>query len=42
MITPLNGPIKVALPDGFLDDLDALEHDLAVPDDDDMLALSGG
>ncbi len=37
-----NGPIKVALPDGFLDDLDALEHDLAVPDDDDVLALSGG
>ena len=29
-------------PDGFLDDLDALEHDLAVPDDDDVMALSGG
>jgi nifR3 family TIM-barrel protein len=37
-----NGPIKVALPDGFLDDVDALEHDLAVPDDDDVMALSGG
>jgi tRNA-dihydrouridine synthase len=37
-----NGPIKVALPDGFLDDLDALEHDVAVPDDADVLALSGG
>jgi nifR3 family TIM-barrel protein len=37
-----NGPIKVALPDGFLDDLDALEHDAAVPDDDDVMALSGG
>ena len=23
-----NGPIRVALPDGFLDDLDALEHDV--------------
>ena len=37
-----NGPIKVALPDGFLDDPDALEHDVAVPDDDDVMALSGG
>ena len=37
-----NGPIRVALPDGFLDDLDALEHDVAVPDDADVLALSGG
>jgi hypothetical protein len=31
-----NGPIRVALPDGFLDD------ELAVPDDGDVLALSGG
>ena len=37
-----NGPIKVALPDGFLDDLDALEDDVAVPEDDDVMALSGG
>ena len=37
-----NGPIKVSLPDGFLDDPDALEHDLTVPDDDDVMALSGG
>ena len=37
-----NGPIKVALPDGFLDDLDALEHDVSVPDDADVMALSGG
>jgi nifR3 family TIM-barrel protein len=37
-----NGPIKVALPDGFLDDLEALEHDVTVPDDDDVMALSGG
>ena len=37
-----NGPIKVALPDGFLDDPDRLEHDVAVPDDDDVMALSGG
>jgi nifR3 family TIM-barrel protein len=37
-----NGPIKVALPDGFLDDLGALEHDVAVPDDADVMALSGG
>jgi nifR3 family TIM-barrel protein len=33
-----NGPIRVALPDGFLDDPD----DLRVPDDADVLALSGG
>lgn len=33
-----NGPIKVSLPDGFLDDL---ESD-AVPDDADVAALSGG
>ena len=37
-----NGPVKVSLPDGFLDDLEALEHDLAVPDDNDVMALSGG
>jgi nifR3 family TIM-barrel protein len=37
-----NGPIRVALPDGFLDDLDALEHDLAIPDDDGVYTLSGG
>jgi tRNA-dihydrouridine synthase len=37
-----NGPIKVALPDGFLDDLDLLELDATVPDDADVLALSGG
>jgi hypothetical protein len=33
-----NGPIRVALPDGFLDDPD----DVTVPDDADVLALSGG
>ncbi len=33
-----NGPIKVALPDGYLDRLD----DDAVPDDADVMALSGG
>jgi nifR3 family TIM-barrel protein len=37
-----NGPIKVALPDGFLADVDLLEHDLTVPHDDDVMALSGG
>ena len=37
-----NGPIRVALPDGFLDDLDLLEDDLTVPDDADVMALSGG
>jgi nifR3 family TIM-barrel protein len=37
-----NGPIRVALPDGFLDDRDALEHDLTVPADDDVMAVSGG
>jgi tRNA-dihydrouridine synthase len=37
-----NGPIRVSLPAGFLDDLDALEHDLTVPDDNDVMALSGG
>jgi nifR3 family TIM-barrel protein len=33
-----NGPIRVALPDGYLDDLDSCE----IPDDDDVMALSGG
>jgi hypothetical protein len=30
--------VKVALPDGFLDDLD----DLTVPDDNAVMAVSGG
>ena len=33
-----NGPIRVALPDGYLDHLD----DLVVPDDSYVMALSGG
>lgn len=33
-----NGPIRVALPEGYLDHLD----DMCVPDDDDVMALSGG
>jgi nifR3 family TIM-barrel protein len=33
-----NGPIKVALPDGYLDDPD----ELRIPDDADVMALSGG
>ena len=33
-----NGPIKVSLPDGYLDD----PQELAVPDDADVMALSGG
>jgi len=33
-----NGPIRVALPDGYLDNLD----DATLPDDGDVLALSGG
>jgi len=37
-----NGPIRVSLPDGFLDDRDALEHDVTVPDDNAVMALSGG
>jgi nifR3 family TIM-barrel protein len=37
-----NGPIRVALPEGFLDDLDLLEGDVTVPDDADVMALSGG
>ena len=37
-----NGPVKVSLPPGYLDDLEALEHDVVVPDDNDVMALSGG
>jgi len=39
-----NGPIKVSLPDGWLDDhrRNELLHDLTVPDDDQVMALSGG
>jgi hypothetical protein len=33
-----NGPIKVALPEGYLDHLD----DLTVPEDGEVMALSGG
>jgi tRNA-dihydrouridine synthase len=33
-----NGPIKVSLPEHFLDDRD----DLTIPDDHDVMALSGG
>jgi len=33
-----NGPIRVVLPDGYLDHLD----DMAIPDDDSVMALSGG
>jgi hypothetical protein len=33
-----NGPIKVALPEGYLDRLD----DLTVPEDGEVMALSGG
>jgi tRNA-dihydrouridine synthase len=33
-----NGPIRVVLPHGYLDHLD----DAAVPDDNDVMALSGG
>jgi hypothetical protein len=33
-----NGPIRVALPNGYLDHLD----DLTVPDDGEVMALSGG
>jgi len=36
-----NGPIRVALPDGFLDAPDA-RTDLTVPDDADVAAVSGG
>jgi len=39
-----NGPIKVSLPDGWLDGhrRDELLHDVTVPADDDVMALSGG
>jgi hypothetical protein len=33
-----NGPIKVSLPEHYLDDPDSLD----VPDDHDVMALSGG
>jgi hypothetical protein len=33
-----NGPIRVALPEGYLDNLD----DLTPPDDAEVAALSGG
>jgi hypothetical protein len=33
-----NGPIRVALPDGYLDDVDSL----VAPDESDVMALSGG
>ena len=33
-----NGPIKVVLPEGYLESCD----DLVVPDDNDVVALSGG
>lgn len=39
-----NGPIRVSLPDGWLDGhrREELLHDVTVPDDDDVMALSGG
>ena len=39
-----NGPIKVSLPDGWLDGhrRDELADDVSVPDDADVMALSGG
>ena len=37
-----NGPIKVALPEGYLADRDSLLDDVTVPDDADVMALSGG
>ncbi|MFT6392160.1 MAG: hypothetical protein ACJA14_001678 [Ilumatobacter sp.] len=39
-----NGPIKVALPAGWLDDEKRaeLDSDVTVPDDGDVMALSGG
>ena len=39
-----NGPIRVALPDGWLDGeiRSALDRDVSVPDDADVMALSGG
>ena len=35
-----NGPVKVSLPEGYLDHLDDAEF--VVPDDADVMALSGG
>ena len=39
-----NGPIRVSLPDGWLDGhrREELLHDVSVPDDDQVMALSGG
>jgi nifR3 family TIM-barrel protein len=37
-----NGPIKVSLPDGFLEGATWLETDVTVPDDEGVMALSGG
>lgn len=39
-----NGPIKVAVPHGWLDGQEraALDTDVTVPDDGDVMALSGG
>jgi nifR3 family TIM-barrel protein len=39
-----NGPVRVSLPDGWLDDRyrASLLGDVTVPDDDDVMALSGG
>ena len=37
-----NGPIRVALPAGFLDDRARWSTTLTVPDDDAVMALSGG
>jgi nifR3 family TIM-barrel protein len=37
-----NGPIKVALPEGWLDHRGDVENDTSVPDDGSVLALSGG
>jgi hypothetical protein len=39
-----NGPIKVALPEGWLDGQtrEGLDSDVSVPDDADVMALSGG
>ena len=37
-----NGPIRVALPDGFLDDPPGWDHELSVPEDGHVMALSGG
>ena len=37
-----NGPIKVSLPDGLPRRSRGPRHDLVVPDDDDVMALSGG